>query len=61
LGAFEIESAIRRAIALRGDADLWTPLVTALFSSAPRWTTSAALIEEVCASYDLPVTEGLAS
>jgi len=61
LGAFEIESAIRRAIALRADAELWTPLVTGLFSSAPRWATSAALLEEVCASYDLPTAEGLAS
>ena len=61
LGVFEIDSAIRRAIALRADADLWGPLVTALFASAPRWATSAALIEEVCASYDLPAAEGLAS
>ena len=55
LGPFEIESAIRRAIALRADAELWAPLVSGLFASAPRWATSAALIEEVCASYDLPV------
>ena len=38
---------------LRADAELWSPVVTGLFSSAPRWATSAALIEEVCASYDL--------
>ena len=35
-GAVHIESAIRRAIALRADADLWTPLANGLFSSAPR-------------------------
>ncbi len=61
LGAFEVESAIRRAIALRADPELWGPLVSGLFASAPKWSTSAALIEEVCASYDLPVAEGLAS
>jgi starch synthase len=61
LGAFEIESAIRRAIALRADAELWSALVTGLFASAPRWSTSAALIEEVCAIYDLPAAQGLAS
>jgi hypothetical protein len=61
VSAFEIESAIRRAIALRADAALWAPLVTGLFASAPKWATCAALIEEVCAGYDLPATEGLAS
>jgi hypothetical protein len=53
-GAFEIESAIRRAIALRADSDLWVPLVKGLFGSAPRWANSAAILEEVCATYDLP-------
>jgi hypothetical protein len=53
-GAFEIESAIRRAIALRSDANLWPALVKGLFNSAPRWASTAAIVEEVCASYDLP-------
>jgi len=35
--------------------------VSGLFASAPKWSTSAALIEEVCATYDLPAAEGLAS
>jgi len=53
-GAFEIESAIRRAIALRSDANLWSALVKSLFASAPRWASTAAIVEEVCAAYDLP-------
>jgi hypothetical protein len=53
-GAFEVESAIRRAIALRADPTLWQSLVAALFANAPRWASSAAILEEVCALYDLP-------
>jgi hypothetical protein len=53
--SFEIEGAIRRAIALRADLDLWSPMVKGLFASAPRWASAAAIIEEVCAAYDLPV------
>jgi hypothetical protein len=60
-GPFEIESAIRRAIALRADSELWTALVKGLFANAPRWATSAAMINAVCATYDLPAAEGLAS
>jgi hypothetical protein len=51
---FEIESAIRRAISLRADPDLWTPLVGTLFANAPRWSTTAATVEEICAQFDLP-------
>jgi hypothetical protein len=51
---FAIEGAIRRAIALRADPDLWGSLVKSLFASAPRWASAAAIIEEVCAAYDLP-------
>ena len=51
---FEIESAVRRALALRADGDLWSALVKTLIASAPRWATTAAIIEEVCAAYDLP-------
>jgi len=54
--AFDVEGAIRRAIALRADPDLWTPLVKSLFASAPRWASAAAIVEEVCAAYDLPAT-----
>ena len=39
---FEIESAVRRAITLRADGDVWTPLVKALLASAPRWSAAAA-------------------
>jgi hypothetical protein len=48
---FEIESAVRRAIALRANADAWTPLVEALLHSAPRWSSAAATIAEIAGSY----------
>ena len=44
---FEIESAVRRAIAVRADGDLWTGLVKALFASAPRWSSTAAAVDEL--------------
>lgn len=45
---FEIESAVRRALTLRADGDIWAPLVTTLIGSAPRWTaTASALVEMV--------------
>ena len=44
---FEIESAVRRAIAARADGDLWTALVKALFASAPRWSSTAAAVDEL--------------
>ena len=44
---FEIESAVRRAIAARADGDLWTGLVKALFASAPRWSSTAAAVDEL--------------
>jgi hypothetical protein len=48
---FEIESAVRRALALRADGDVWTPLVKALVTSAPRWSSAAAAISEIAAQY----------
>jgi starch synthase len=54
---FEIASAIRRAVALRASSDLWAPLVRALFQNAPRWASTAAAIDEICAQYDLPAPE----
>jgi len=48
LETFQIESAIRRAIALRADGDLWAPLVKALLDVAPRWAAAASAIEELC-------------
>jgi hypothetical protein len=51
---FEIESAIRRAAALRANPDLWAPLVRTLFQNAPRWSATAAAIDEICAQCDLP-------
>jgi hypothetical protein len=36
---------------LRADGDVWTPLVKALMTSAPRWSAAAASISEVAAQY----------
>ena len=48
---FEIESAVRRALTLRADGDVWTPLVKTLMTSAPRWSAAAAAISEIAAQY----------
>jgi hypothetical protein len=44
---FEIESAVRRALGLRADGDVWTPLVTRLMDRAPRWSATATAIAEI--------------
>jgi glycogen synthase len=49
--AFEIESAVRRALTLRADGDLWAPLVQTLIGSAPRWTATAAALTEMAAGF----------
>jgi hypothetical protein len=54
MGVFEVESAVRRAVALRANLDLWPSLVKGLMANAPRWASSAAIVDEVCALYDLP-------
>ena len=48
---FEIESAVRRAVGLRADSDVWTPLVRALVDAAPRWSATAAALVEVATAY----------
>ena len=48
---FEIESAVRRAVSLRADSDVWTPLVRALVDAAPRWSATAAALVEVATAY----------
>jgi len=48
---FEIESAVRRAVALRADGDTWTTLVRSLFASAPRWAETAAAVDEIASQY----------
>jgi starch synthase len=48
---FEIESAVRRAIALRADGDLWSTLVKSLFDSAPRWSTTAGAVETIAGQF----------
>lgn len=52
LDPYQIEAAVRRAIALRGVADGFAPLVQRLMDAAPRWAQTAAAIEEICASFD---------
>jgi glycogen synthase len=51
LTPFEVESAIRRAISLRADGDLWSPLVRGLLQGAPRWVNTATAIEEISAQF----------
>ena len=45
LAAFEIESAVRRALALRADATRWQEVTRTLLLAAPRWASAAAVIE----------------
>jgi len=49
--AFEIEAAVRRAVALRADGDAWTALVRSLFAAAPRWAQTAAAVDEIASQY----------
>jgi hypothetical protein len=44
---FEIEGAVRRALSLRADSDVWTPLVTRLMDRAPRWSATATALAEI--------------
>ena len=48
---FEIESAVRRALAVRADGDVWTALVRSLLASAPRWAQTAAAVDEIATQY----------
>jgi hypothetical protein len=45
--AFEIEGAVRRALALRAQGDRWPALVSALMASAPRWSDTVARLEQL--------------
>lgn len=51
LDAYEIEGAVRRALALRSDADAFAPLVQRLMEVAPRWSQTAAAFEEISATF----------
>lgn len=48
---FDIESAVRRALAARADSDVWASLVKALFAAAPRWSATAAAVDEIASQY----------
>jgi hypothetical protein len=48
---FEIESAVRRALTIRADSDVWSGLVKGLFANAPRWATTASAIDEIARQY----------
>jgi hypothetical protein len=45
--AYEIEGAVRRALALRGDAEAWQRLVRSLLQTAPRWNATVAVLESL--------------
>ncbi len=51
LDSYEIEGAVRRALALRGVADGFAPLVQRLMETAPRWSHTASAFEEICAGF----------
>lgn len=45
VAAYEIEGAVRRALALRADAATWAGVVKGLLHSAPRWSTTVSLLD----------------
>jgi hypothetical protein len=51
LNSYEIEAAVRRAMALRAVADGFAPLVQRLMETAPRWAQTAAAFEEISAAF----------
>jgi starch synthase len=51
LDAYELEGAVRRALALRSDADAFAPLVQRLMEVAPRWSQTAAAFDEISATF----------
>ena len=51
LDTYEIEAAVRRAVALRAAADEFAPVVQRAMETAPRWAVTAAAIEELCAGF----------
>jgi hypothetical protein len=48
---FEVESAVRRAVTLRADSDVWTSLAKTLMDSAPRWSATAEAIAAIADQY----------
>ena len=44
---FEIEGAVRRALALRGNAEVWQALVPSLMLAAPRWAGTVTALEAI--------------
>ena len=40
-----------QAIALRADGDGWTALVKRLMQAAPRWSTTAAAVEQIASQF----------
>lgn len=51
LDAYDIEAAVRRALALRAVADGFAPLVQRIMETAPRWAQTASSFEEICATF----------
>jgi len=54
---FQIEGAVRRAVALRANAEVWQALVPSLMLAAPRWSATVAALEGI----DPPVAAALAA
>lgn len=48
---YDIEAAVRRAVMLRSAGDLFTPLVRRMMETAPRWSQTAAAIEEISSAF----------
>jgi hypothetical protein len=44
---FEIEAAVRRALALRANAEVWQTLVPSLMLAAPRWAATVIALEAI--------------
>ena len=51
LEGHELAGAVRRALTLRSSADGFTPLVQRLMETAPRWSQTAAAVEEIAAAF----------
>jgi hypothetical protein len=54
---FQIEGAVRRAVALRANAEVWQALVPSLMLAAPRWSSTVTALEGI----EPPVAAALAA
>jgi starch synthase len=54
---FQIEGAVRRAVALRANAEVWQALVPSLMLAAPRWSATVTALDGI----EPPVAAALAA